>query len=91
VEFASKLDKLGYNISIMDSHITELPSDLKNFKLVKNFSNEIKYDLIISLVRHDDLLKISFQDYFYLLKSEGLFFDFKNFFSNQNSIRLIKL
>jgi UDP-N-acetyl-D-galactosamine dehydrogenase len=91
LEFASKLDKLGYNISIMDSHITELPSDLKNFKLVKNFSNEIKYDLIISLVRHDDLLKISFQDYFYLLKSEGLFFDFKNFFSNQNSIRLIKL
>lgn len=91
LEFCIKLSSLYGEIHLLDPHISTLPELYKNISLnPKNLKNQ-NFDVIISLVKHNEFLQRGFSHYEELLSSKGLIFDFRNFFPNFTSEKLIKL
>jgi UDP-N-acetyl-D-galactosamine dehydrogenase len=91
LEFCIKLSSLYGEIHLLDPHISTLPEFYKNISLnPKNLKNQ-NFDVIISLVKHNEFLQRGFSHYEELLSSKGLIFDFRNFFPSFTSEKLIKL
>jgi UDP-N-acetyl-D-galactosamine dehydrogenase len=91
LEFAQRLEDYGLATTILDKNILALPETNKNLKLINNFPVNEKFDVIVTLVKHSELVSHNFNGYSKMLSHGGLIFDFKNFFPHINAENLIKL
>jgi UDP-N-acetyl-D-galactosamine dehydrogenase len=91
LKMVKKLKEFASSVTLFDSHIDKLPNTLRGIELISEFPVNEKFDLIICLVGHSDFLIRDYSDYDRLLSTNGLIFDFKNFFPSQYARNLIKL
>jgi UDP-N-acetyl-D-galactosamine dehydrogenase len=91
LEFCIKLSSLYGEINLLDPYISVLPEFYKDISLNPKNLKDQKFDVIISLVKHDEFFQSGFSYYKGLLSSRGLIFDFRNFFPSFTSEKLIKL